>query len=452
MKEMKALCPVGALGYGFPVESFEEGLKRGPDFIGVDAGSTDPGPYYLGSGEAILSWDAQKRDLEIILEGRQRLGIPFIIGSAGGSGSEPGLDKTIAIIKDIAKEKGYNLKIARIAADMDKEFLKSALNDGKIKTFESAKELTAEDIDSSDRIVAQMGMEPYIEAFKMGADVIVAGRSYDPAVFAALPIMKGYDPGLAIHMGKILECGAMAADPTAGFDSILGTIGDGYFDLEPMSNARVCTVKSVAAHTFYEKENPVKLALPGGSINLTETTFDQINDRVVRVAKTQYIKADKDTVKLEGSKTVGHRSIFIAGAKDPILIRDWDTIIKQVEKKVIDELSYVYRDDYQLVFHVYGKNGVMRDSEYLKDVTSHELGIVGEAVGRTQEIAHDVCLYAHGALLHFPYEGRKQTAGNLAFLYSPSDFKVGKVFEFSIYHLLEVGDPLSLFPITLEDI
>ena len=94
----------------------------------------------------------------------------------------------------------------------------------------------------------------------------------------------------------------------------------------------------------------------------------------------------------------------------------------------------------------------MREWESVKDIRSHELGIVGEAVGRTQQIAHAVCTYAHGVMFHYPYEGRKAISGNLAFLYSPSDFDLGEVFEFNIYHLLEVDDPVSLFPITLEDI
>jgi len=452
MKEMKVLCPTGGLGYGFPEESFEEGLKRSPDVIGVDAGSTDPGPYYLGSGKPILSWEAQKKDLEILLGAQQKLHIPVIIGSAGGSGSQPGLDQTIGIIRDLAKERNFNFKLVRIASDMDKEFLKSSLNDGKIRTFELPKDLTTEDIDSSERIVAQMGIEPYIEALKMGADVIVAGRSYDPAVFAALPMMGGFDPGLAIHMGKILECGAMAAEPTAGADCIFGTIREDHFVIEPLNRKRKCTVESVAAHTLYEKESPVKLFLPGGMIDLTETTFDQFSDRAVRVAKTKFVKSDQYTLKLEGSKKVGYRSIFIAGAKDPILIREVDNLTGIVRKNVESELSYSPGDDYQLVFHIYGKNGVMGEWESAKDVESHELGIVGEAVGRTQEIAHAVCTFAHGVMLHYPYEGRKATSGNLAFLYSPSDFDLGEVFEFNIYHLLEVDDPISLFPITLEDV
>jgi hypothetical protein len=450
--ELRIISPTAGLGYGFPEESLEEGLKRKPHLIGVDAGSTDPGPYYLGAGKAILSWEAQKKDLELLLRARQKLSIPLIIGTAGSSGAQPGLDRTLDIIRDIAKGKGFSFKLARIGSDMDKQLLKSSLEKDNIKTFELGKSLTAEDIDRSERIVAQMGMEPFIEALKMGADVIVAGRAYDPAVIAALPIMKGFDPGLAIHMGKILECGGMAAEPSAGADCMLGTIRHDHFVTEPLNKKRRCTVASVSAHTLYEKDNPVKMLLPGGMIDLTETTFDPVSDRVVRVAKTTFVKSDQYTLKLEGVTKVGYRSIFIAGARDPIFIREVDNLIEIVREGVEIGLPYHPGDDYQLLFHIYGKDGVMGEWESAKDIRSHELGIVGEAVGRTQEIAHAVCTFAHGVMLHYPYEGRKSISGNLAFLYSPSDFDLGEVFEFNIYHLLEVDDPLSLFPITVEHI
>ena len=64
--------------------------------------------------------------------------------------------------------------------------------------------LNPERIKSSERIVAQIGVEPIIAALKEDVDVVIAGRTYDPAVFAALPVMKGFDEGLALHMGKIL--------------------------------------------------------------------------------------------------------------------------------------------------------------------------------------------------------------------------------------------------------
>ena len=45
-EEFRILSTTAILGYGFPKESFEEGMKRKPDLIAVDAGSTDPGPFY----------------------------------------------------------------------------------------------------------------------------------------------------------------------------------------------------------------------------------------------------------------------------------------------------------------------------------------------------------------------------------------------------------------------
>jgi hypothetical protein len=44
-------------------------MEKRPDLIAVDAGSTDPGPFYLGAGKSFTSRSAVKRDLEILLKG-----------------------------------------------------------------------------------------------------------------------------------------------------------------------------------------------------------------------------------------------------------------------------------------------------------------------------------------------------------------------------------------------
>ena len=67
------------------------------------------------------------------------------------------------------------------------------------------------------------------------------------------------------------------------------------------------------------------------------------------------------------------------------------------------------------------------------------------------ETADTLCSLARSTLLHFGYEGRIATAGNLAFPFSPSDLRAGEVYEFSLYHLLET-DPLALFPLTVEEL
>ena len=53
---------------------------------------------------------------------------------------------------------------------------------------------------------------------------------------------------------------------------------------------------------------------------------------------------------------------------------------------------------------------------------------------------------------HYGYEGRRATAGNLAFPYSPSDFHAGEVYVFSIYHVIAVDDPVAPFAVDCVDL
>ena len=79
----------------------------------------------------------------------------------------------------------------------------------------------------------------------------------------------------------------------------------------------------------------------------------------------------------------------------------------------------------------------------------HEVWLLFEVVAKTQEMADMLCATLRSTILHFGYEGRKSTAGNLAFPFAPSDVSFGPVYEFSIYHLmdLEPEEVCGLFPV-----
>src|SRR6476620_6254005 len=81
----------GILGYGFPESSLKAALERKPHMVGVDGGSSDPGPHYLGSGKTLNSRLAMKRDLSLLLRGAIGNGIPMMVGTCGGAGGEPHL-------------------------------------------------------------------------------------------------------------------------------------------------------------------------------------------------------------------------------------------------------------------------------------------------------------------------------------------------------------------------
>jgi len=443
------LSPTAILGYGFPVGSFERGLERKPDLIAVDAGSTDPGPYYLGAGKSFVDRASVKRDLRLLLAAAVGNGIPLVVGSAGGSGAAPHLEWCREIVEEIAREEGLSFRLGIIRADVEKAVVTEALREGRISPVKGAPDLTGEAIEASVRIVAQMGSEPIAEALEAGCGVVLAGRCYDPAVFAALPIRKGFDPGLALHLGKIMECAAIAATPGSGADCVFGILEENSFVLESLNPRRRFTAESTAAHTLYEKSDPAHLPGPGGRLNLEECTFEELPGGRVRVRGSRF-EPTEYRVKLEGVRRTGFRTICVAGVRDPIMIASVEEILASVEGGVEEALREEGIEGVIHV-HVYGRNGVMAESEPVENPVSHELCLILEAVGRTRREADTICGVLRSTLLHYGYPGRISTAGNLAFPFSPSDVSMGEVYEFSVYHLMK-ADPRELFPLTVLEI
>ena len=450
MKELKILSPSGIVGYGFPEASFLAGVAQKPDLIACDGGSTDPGPYYLGSGIPFTNATAVKRDMTLMLKAACELNIPLVIGTAGGCGADVHVAREVEIIRQIAKEEKLSFKMAVISSEFDKEMLIQQLRDGKIEKLGPAPEVTEKDILDSTHIVAQMGIEPIIQALDDGAQVVICGRCYDPAAFAAPAIRLGYDKALALHLGKILECAAICATPGSASDCIMGYLGADYFCVEPLNPERKCTPVSVSAHTLYEKTNPYILPGPGGHLDLSECVFTADSDRRVRVTGSKFAPEAVPSVKLEGAKAAGFRTISVCGNRDPIFTSQIDDILENLKKRTADNLSANF--DYNLDFIVYGKNGVMGQLEPSTQVTSHEIGIVIDVVADTKEHSAAACSVARSTLLHYGYPGRIATAGNLAFPFSPSDIKVGEIYVFSVYALLRSENPLELFKTVYEEV
>jgi len=446
----KVLSPTAILGYGFPEESFERGMAFKPDLIACDAGSVDPGAYYLGAGKSFTNRTGVKHDLTFMLKAAVKNNIPVVIGSAGGSGAKPHVKWCREIILEIAKEHNLHFKMGVIYADIDKNMIIEAIKQGKVSALEDVPELTPQIVQESGDIVAQMGVEPFIRALKMGCQVILAGRAYDPACFAALPIMQGFDPALCIHMGKILECAAIAADPGSGADCAIGILEKDAFVLHALNPERKFTAASTAAHSLYEKSDPYYLPGPGGVLDLHNITFEEIDSGAVRVRGTKFIPSEQYQIKLEGTRKVGYRTISIAGIRDPIMISQIDSIIPAVEQRVAVLLKNENIHG-EVLFHIYGKDGVMGKLEPCKEIKSHELGIVLEVIAPTQEAADTICSLTRSTMLHYGYPGRIATAGNLAFLFSPSDTPCGAVYEFSIYHLMDLPSQ-DIFPIQVEEV
>lgn len=456
MREIRVLTPRGCLGAGpFRDEDFLSGMERNPHVIATDMGSLDPGPYYLGAGLPHQARFQTKNELSLILPLAKKHEIPFIIGTAGGSGGARHLKWTLDIINEVVKEKKLTFRLAVISSTLDKNFVKRKVKDGKIHPLGHDTDLTAGDIDSTTEIVAQIGFEPMIEAMKQGAELVICGRACDNTIAASLAISQGFDKGLSLHMGKLMECGGLVAVPSRSAGSVLSTLRDDHFLIEPLDPEMKCTVTSVGSHEGYERSNPFYQKGPGFMLDLTKTELRQHDSRTVKVSGSKFVPESPYTVKLEGAQKIGCRTIALAGIRDPFLIKSIESVLAKSKQYVIQSLEksgFQHGRDYTLLFKIYGKNAVMGDLEPIKNATPHEIGLVVEVVASTMELAEEICHYTvTGTLAFANYEGKVATAGNLAYPYSPKTIETGDVYRLSVHHLMEIEDPL-MFPITMTEI
>ncbi|KAH8894382.1 hypothetical protein GQ53DRAFT_859252 [Thozetella sp. PMI_491] len=452
------ITPNAMLGYGYRQDHFWYGVEHyKPTAIIVDSGSTDAGPYKLGMNKMTCSRESYIRDLSSMLEACFHKKIKVLIGSAGGDGSNSHVAEMLSFVEEIAEQKGYTFKVATITNNLNRPMIKARITNGKCSPCGPVPPLKVEDVDTAVKIVGQMGAEPFMEALKQDPDIVIGGRSYDPAPFAAFCLLKGVDPGVAWHMGKILECGGICAVPKGR--SMIARMRKSSFELTPLSPLEKCTPVSVAAHTLYEKTRPDRLPGPGGVLHLDTARYEALEDgRTVRVSGARFVPTPVYQVKLEGVERLGHRTIFIGGIRDPILISQIDDFLEKVRQyiqKLFPELDQ--SPNCRLIYHVYGHNAVMGPLEpnlgYPQN-TPYEVAVLGEVVAPTKSLSFAIANNVRTSILHFPYEGQLATTGNFASPLSPQEQDAGEVFKFSVYHLidLEAGEETTLFPITIKDV
>jgi len=451
---IKAVAATGQLGTGFKAETLAKAVI-GADFIGCDAGSSDPGPYYLGSGMTQASDAAVARDLELILSEGRRHQIPVLIGSAGTGGARPHLDRTVRIVRDLATKRGWTFTLAVIDSEVSAETVVRGYREGRLQPLAGAPHIDEASIAASTHLVAMQGPECFIDALQQGADVVIAGRASDTAIFAALPTMRGIPAGVAFHAAKILECGAASVVERRYPDCMVAYLDEDGFTVEPPNPEMVCTPQSVASHTFYETADPFRLLEPGGALVTTGAAYAAASERTVRVTGSRFEKASAYTVKLEGATLVGYRTIVVAGIRDPLVIDQIDDFIERVsaviEQKVADSLGLA-AEDYHLRWNIYGKNGTLGALEPLDRVEGHELGVLIDIVAQTQDEARAIGAVAWHTALHQPIPQYSGLVSHLAFPISPPATDAGPVYEFSINHVMTLASTNETYSLRLEQV
>jgi hypothetical protein len=293
---IKAVAATGQLGTGFKAHTLAAAAV-GADFIGCDAGSSDPGPYYLGSGQTQSSEQAVARDLELMISEGLGHGIPVLVGSAGTAGARPHLDRTVQIVRRLAEKNGWHFPLAVVDSELAPERVVAAYEAGAVTPLNGAPEISPATIRAAEHIVAMQGPECFTDALQQGAAVVVAGRSSDTSIFAAIPVMRGIPEGIAFHAAKILECGAASVVERKYPDSMVATMDGEGFTVEPPNPDMVCTPQSVASHAFYETADPFRLVEPNGTLDTTNAVYTAVSDRAVRVTGSAFEQTDDYTVK-----------------------------------------------------------------------------------------------------------------------------------------------------------
>ena len=437
MNDVRYIAASGALGAGVNAGALDRALALEPHFIASDAGTTDAGPFALGSAQPAFPREAVKRDLTRVLLASRKAGVPALIGSAGTAGGDPHVDWVLDIAAEIVRDHDLSLRTAVIRSEQSKDYLVGLYREGRIRPLDPAPPLDEATIERSARIVGMMGVEPLQAALDGGADFVLAGRCSDPALYAALPIMRGLPEGLAWHAGKVTECGTMACEGGGG-GVITATVGAHEAIIAPVGEGLRCTPQSIAAHSLYENGDPYLHKECSGTLDLTRSRYEAVDDRSVRITGSAFIPADDYTVKLEGAERIGFQSIMVGGIRDPYIIRRLDQWLAEVEAHIhgaVERVLGLGRRDWTLTTHVYGRDAVMGDLEPAARTIAHEVGIVVAATAATQALATKAAQLTRQPFLHHGVPEWMGGITSFACLHNPAHIDRGAVYRFNLNHV-----------------
>jgi hypothetical protein len=218
------------------------------------------------------------------------------------------------------------------------------------------------------------------------------------------------------------------------------------FTLESMNPASHATPQSVAAHALYEQSDPFTVEEPSGTLHLREARYQAVDEHRTRVSGARFERREQPTLKIEGARRLGARSVLLAGIADPTLLGCLEEVLAAVTAKVKGLLP----GDWQVVSHVYGQGAVRFLPPERR--ARHEAGLVLEFIAPDAELAGTAAAVYKQNLLHHGYPGRLSTAGNLAFAFTPSELDAQEAFGFVLYHVMNDAPLEQIFRIESHEV
>lgn len=447
----RVLIPAGALGLGYDRAALERGVANQPDIIAIDGGSTDSGPSYLGRGVSKYSRASTKVEWRELMQARAKAGVPLVIGTAGTCGADAAVDWLFDITREIALEEGMQVKVATLKSGQPKERVKAALGEGRLHALPAAPDINEAIVDDCTNIVALAGVEQVAAALATGADIVIAGRTTDTAIIAALPVVRGDHTGAAWHGAKVGECGALATtQPNSGVIQI--DFDASGFTIEPMASDAAATPYTVSAHMLYENSDPFILHEPGGHLDVTRSEYEALDGRRVRVEGSKWVPG-RYTVKLEGARIVGYQTVGLAVVRERRYVehvREWAADIEaRVRDKIVARMGLA-PDAFSVEIRLIGMDATLGALENRHDLPV-EVGILGILTCPTAEQAAEAGKILNPYLLHHPLT-EDEPMPTFAFPFSPAEMQRGALYEFCLNHVMELDDPLAAFVLETHEV
>ena len=447
----RVLVPTGALGITFDRAALARGIAAKPDIIAVDGGSTDSGPFSLGSGTSKYSRAATRSEWRQLMLARAEAGVPLVIGTSGTCGTDQTVDWMYDITREIAAELGQTVKVARLYSSQPAERVAAALQSGRVRPLTPAPEISAGKLAAMTNIVALAGAEQVQAALATGADIVIAGRTTDTAIISALPLARGEHAGGAWHGAKIGECGALCTtNPTGGV--VMIEFDAQGFTVVPLVEGARCTPHSVSAHMLYENSDPFILYEPGGHLDVTRARYRAVDDRRVRVEGSAWVPGPY-TVKLEGARIAGYQTSIMAVLRDAHYVanaRAWIDKLTTFLTRQIAERMGLAPPAYALEFRLIGVDSALGAMEN-RTGAPVEVGVLGLVTAATAEQAAEIGKLINPYVLHYPLTEDEELP-TFAFPYSPAQSERGALYEFALNHVMELDHPMQAFRLEVSEV
>jgi hypothetical protein len=442
--DITVLVPTGMLGAGVQRKHIRRGIAAGAHAIAADSGSTDSGPSYLARGVSKMNREAIKRDLNILMDEALRARIPILIGTCGTSGTDSGVNWTRDIAVEVARELGVTPKIACLYSEQTPADLVAKNREGRITALPPMGPVTDAVLESCEHIVALMGPEPYIEALRAGADIILGGRTTDTAVLAAVPLMKGAGAGPAWHAAKVAECGGQCTvNPRLG--GVLMRVGKDAFEIEPLDLDNQCSPESVSAHMLYESADPFRLTEPGGVLEVTNADYQSPTPGLIRVTGSRW-QPMPYTMKLEGARGGNFQTIMIIGIEDPEVLAHLHEFEGILHRSLTDRIKATFGDEapfFDVSLRFYGWNGTSGRPVPENTLPPRDVGVLFVVTAPTQDLANRMAKACNPYFFHTPLRPGIELP-SYAFPFSPAEIPRGQVYEFVLNHVVHTRDGLEL--------